>query len=141
MALQEATEAFGVGVFDDANRCAVHAKRVTVMPRDFWLSLHLRGREELSGLSQDKNPYKDKVAERLERFMQDQREREEEELLAFKQAHKGLDPAEWLLNYKMVAGQAVLRVRKQSTPRKNLRVRVPGATPAAPGAGGRGATP
>ena len=33
-ALQEAAEAFLVGLFEDCNLCAIHAKRVTVMPRD-----------------------------------------------------------------------------------------------------------
>ena len=33
-ALQEATENFLVGLFEDVNLLAVHAKRVTVMPRD-----------------------------------------------------------------------------------------------------------
>ena len=31
---QEATEAFMVGLFEDTNLCAIHAKRVTIMPRD-----------------------------------------------------------------------------------------------------------
>merc|ERR1712032_70700 len=34
IALQEAAEAYLVGLFEDANLCASHAKRVTVMPRD-----------------------------------------------------------------------------------------------------------
>merc|ERR1712131_449391 len=33
-ALQEAAEAFLVGLFEDCNLCAIHAKRVTIMPRD-----------------------------------------------------------------------------------------------------------
>ncbi|KAK2180588.1 hypothetical protein NP493_437g05009 [Ridgeia piscesae] len=43
MALQEACEAYLVGVFGDANLCAIHAKRVTVMPKDMQLALRLRG--------------------------------------------------------------------------------------------------
>lgn len=31
LALQEASEAFLVGLFEDANLCAIHAKRVTIM--------------------------------------------------------------------------------------------------------------
>ncbi len=33
-ALQEASEAFLVGVFKDTNLCIIHAKRVTIMNRD-----------------------------------------------------------------------------------------------------------
>ncbi|EDO36746.1 predicted protein [Nematostella vectensis] len=43
LALQEATEAFIVGVFDDVNLCAIHAKRVTIMPKDLHLALRIRG--------------------------------------------------------------------------------------------------
>ena len=42
-ALQEAAENFIVGLFKDVNLLAVHAKRVTVMPRDIRLSLRIRG--------------------------------------------------------------------------------------------------
>merc|ERR1711956_85457 len=42
IALQEAAEAYLVGLFEDANLCASHAKRVTVMPRDIQLSRRLR---------------------------------------------------------------------------------------------------
>src|SRR5581483_4091553 len=34
MALQEASEAYLVGLFEDTNLSAIHAKRVTIMPRD-----------------------------------------------------------------------------------------------------------
>ncbi|XP_077741997.1 histone H3.1-like [Canis aureus] len=34
MALQEACEAYLVGLFEDTNLCAIHAKRVTIMPND-----------------------------------------------------------------------------------------------------------
>ncbi|XP_019626511.1 PREDICTED: histone H3.2-like [Branchiostoma belcheri] len=47
-ALQEAVEAYLVGLFEDLNLCAIHARRVTVMPRDMHLALRLRG-ERLSG--------------------------------------------------------------------------------------------
>nr|UHA57731.1 histone H3.6 [Crypthecodinium cohnii] len=43
LALQEATEAYLVGLFEDTNLCAVHAKRVTIMPRDLELARRLRG--------------------------------------------------------------------------------------------------
>jgi histone H3 len=34
VALQEATEAYLVGLFEDSNLAAIHAKRVTIMPKD-----------------------------------------------------------------------------------------------------------
>jgi len=43
MALQEAAEAYLVGVFEDTNLCALHAKRVTIMPKDMQLARRLRG--------------------------------------------------------------------------------------------------
>lgn len=36
-ALQEATEAYIIGLFEDTNLCAIHASRVTIMPRDIQL--------------------------------------------------------------------------------------------------------
>ena len=42
-ALQEAAENFIVSLFEDVNILAVHAKRVTVMPRDIILVLRIRG--------------------------------------------------------------------------------------------------
>ena len=44
LALQEASEAYLVGVFEDANDCALHAKRVTVMPKDMQLAMRIRSR-------------------------------------------------------------------------------------------------
>jgi len=43
MALQEATEAYLVGLFEDTNLCAIHAKRVTIMPKDVQLARCIRG--------------------------------------------------------------------------------------------------
>jgi histone H3 len=43
LALQEATEAYLVGLFEDANLSAIHAKRVTVMPKDILLTQRIRG--------------------------------------------------------------------------------------------------
>jgi histone H3/H4 len=34
LALQEAAEAYLVGLFADTNLCAIHGKRVTIMPKD-----------------------------------------------------------------------------------------------------------
>ena len=42
-ALQEAAENFIVGLFEDVNLLAVHAKRVMVMPQDVRLALRIRG--------------------------------------------------------------------------------------------------
>lgn len=41
--IQEAAEAYLVGVFEDANLCAIHAKRVTIMPKDIQLARRIRG--------------------------------------------------------------------------------------------------
>jgi histone H3 len=43
LALQEATEAYVVGLFEDTNLCAIHAKRVTITPKDMQLALRIRG--------------------------------------------------------------------------------------------------
>ena len=43
LALQEAAEAYLVGLFEDTNECAVHAKRVTIMPKDIQLARRIRG--------------------------------------------------------------------------------------------------
>ena len=41
-ALQEACEAYLVGLFEDTNLCAIHARRVTIMPRDMQLARRIR---------------------------------------------------------------------------------------------------
>ncbi|KAI1710205.1 core histone h2A/H2B/H3/H4 domain-containing protein [Ditylenchus destructor] len=41
--LQEAAEAFLVGLLEDTNLCAIHARRVTIMPKDMKLARRLRG--------------------------------------------------------------------------------------------------
>ncbi|KAL3690035.1 hypothetical protein R1sor_018821 [Riccia sorocarpa] len=43
LALQEAAEAYLVGMFEDTNLCAIHAKRVTIMPKDIQLARRIRG--------------------------------------------------------------------------------------------------
>ena len=43
LALQEASEAYLVGVFEDTNLCAIHAKRVNIMPKDIQLARRIRG--------------------------------------------------------------------------------------------------
>ncbi|KAG9331766.1 hypothetical protein JZ751_017234 [Albula glossodonta] len=44
-ALQEASEAYLVGLFEDTNLCAIHAKRVTIMPKDIQLARRIRGEQ------------------------------------------------------------------------------------------------
>ena len=43
MALQEASEAYLVGLFEDSNLCAIHTKRVTIMPKDIQLARRICG--------------------------------------------------------------------------------------------------
>ena len=43
LALQEAADAYMVGLFHDTNECALHAKRVTIMPKDMQLARRIRG--------------------------------------------------------------------------------------------------
>ena len=43
MALQEAAEAYLIGLFEDTNLCAIHAKRVTIMPKDIQLARRICG--------------------------------------------------------------------------------------------------
>jgi histone H3 len=43
LALQEALEAYLVGLFNDTNECALHAKRVTIMPKNMQLAQCIRG--------------------------------------------------------------------------------------------------
>ena len=43
LALQEASEAYLVGLFEDTNLCAIHAKRATIMRKDMQLARRIRG--------------------------------------------------------------------------------------------------
>ncbi|KAK9845297.1 hypothetical protein WJX81_002711 [Elliptochloris bilobata] len=43
LAMQEATEDFMVHLLEDCNLCAIHAKRVTIMPKDLQLARRIRG--------------------------------------------------------------------------------------------------
>ena len=45
-ALQESCEAYLVGLFEDTNLCAIHAKRVTIMPKDIQLARRIRGEKD-----------------------------------------------------------------------------------------------
>ncbi|KAM7341159.1 uncharacterized protein ACRADG_012344 [Cochliomyia hominivorax] len=51
MALQEASEAYLVGLFEDTNLCAIHAKRVTIMPKDIQLARRIRGERKAKSRS------------------------------------------------------------------------------------------
>jgi histone H3 len=46
LALQEASEAYLVGLFEDTNLCALHAHRVTIMPKDMQLARRIRGERQ-----------------------------------------------------------------------------------------------
>ena len=43
LCLQEAAEAYLVGLFEDTNLCAIHARRVTKTPKDLQLARRIRG--------------------------------------------------------------------------------------------------
>eukprot|EP01035_Chromulina_nebulosa_P021220 gene21220-27488_t len=43
LALQEAAETHLVSLFEDAYLCSIHAKRVTLMPKDMQLARRIRG--------------------------------------------------------------------------------------------------
>ena len=42
-ALQEVSETYLVGLFGDTDLCAIHAKRVTITPKDIQLARRIRG--------------------------------------------------------------------------------------------------
>ena len=42
-AIQEAAEAYLIDLLQDTNLCAIHAKRVTIMPKDIQLARRIRG--------------------------------------------------------------------------------------------------
>ena len=43
-ALQEAAEAYLISLFEDTNLCAIHAKCITIMPKDIQLARRIRGK-------------------------------------------------------------------------------------------------
>ena len=43
LCLQEAAEAYLVGLFEDTNLCGIHAERVTIMPKDIQLARRIQG--------------------------------------------------------------------------------------------------
>ena len=46
MALQEASEAYLMGLFEDSNLCTINAKQVTIMPKDIQLLRRIRGERQ-----------------------------------------------------------------------------------------------
>lgn len=51
MALLEASEVFLVRSFEDANLCAIHAKRITIMKQDMQLGARIRGDDAMKYIS------------------------------------------------------------------------------------------
>ena len=47
-AVQEAAEAYIVTLLEEANLCAIHAKRITIQPKDLQLSKRIRGITDIS---------------------------------------------------------------------------------------------
>ena len=45
-ALQEASEAFLIGMFEDGNLCSIHGNRITIMKKDLILAEKIRGERE-----------------------------------------------------------------------------------------------
>ena len=43
--LQEAAEAYLMGLFEDTNLCAIHARRVTILPKDIQLARRIHGEQ------------------------------------------------------------------------------------------------
>ena len=52
--LQEAAENYLVGLFEDTNLCAIHARWVTVMPKDVLLAQRIRGEKDKPNSMADK---------------------------------------------------------------------------------------
>lgn len=61
LCLQEAAEAHLVGLFEDSNLCAIHGKRVTILPKDMMLARRIRGEEVFD------NPMKKGISEERKR--------------------------------------------------------------------------
>ena len=46
MALQEVAEAYLVQLLEDSNMCAIHAKHITIQPKDMQLARRIRGERQ-----------------------------------------------------------------------------------------------
>ncbi|KXJ78059.1 hypothetical protein RP20_CCG005716 [Aedes albopictus] len=51
-ALQDSAESFLVNLFEDSNLCALHARRITIMPEDIHLALRIRREDQFRGASE-----------------------------------------------------------------------------------------
>ena len=60
LALQEAAEAYLVGMLQKSQWCAIHANRVTVMPKDTVLTRKILGEPITDQWQKDKDKEKDK---------------------------------------------------------------------------------
>jgi len=49
LAIQEAAESYLVRLNEDANLCTIHAKRVTIMPKNIQLARRIRGEKDSNG--------------------------------------------------------------------------------------------
>jgi histone H3 len=56
LCLQEAAEAYLVGIFEDTGMCAIHGGRVTIMPRDMRLARRVRGEVDYIVRNKDGTP-------------------------------------------------------------------------------------
>ena len=45
VALQEASESYLVHLFEDTNLCAIHAKRITILPKDMSLARRINAKD------------------------------------------------------------------------------------------------
>ena len=43
MAIQESAEAYLTGLFEDTNLCAIHGKRIGILPKDIQIARRIRG--------------------------------------------------------------------------------------------------
>ena len=53
LALQESSEAYLVCLAEDTNLCAIHGRRVTIMPKDIQLARRIRGERGGCGLARE----------------------------------------------------------------------------------------
>ena len=52
-AIHEGAESYMISLLEDANLLAIHARRITVQPRDIQLAWHIRGEQDWSYLGYD----------------------------------------------------------------------------------------
>jgi hypothetical protein len=69
--MQEAAESYMISLYEDTNLCAIHAKRVTIMPKDLLLARRIRG--EFKNFITNEDP------EKKEKELRDEDERRTEE--------------------------------------------------------------